>query len=308
LLLRAAPGLGALEFQLTLAQAWLCEAPLAGGLPCGRCGSCHLVQGRSHPDLRVMVPELLRVTLGWEIPGASADGETRKAKPSKQIRIEELRSVLDWIVKTSARGRAMVLVLHPAEAMNAVTANALLKTLEEPPRGARLLLSCSDPEHLLPTVRSRCQQIALPPPPTHQALAWLAAQGVPDAAVLLAACAGRPLDALALQKDGVDAAAWSSLPRSLARGHAAAWSGWPLPRSIDALQKLCHDLMAASAGAAPQFFAAASLPAAAGMAGLATWADELARAARHADHPWNEGLRVEALVAQGRRALATLRT
>jgi DNA polymerase-3 subunit delta' len=198
-----------------------------------------------------------------------------------------------------------VLLLHPAEALQGVAANALLKTLEEPPRGARLLLACSDAEHLLPTVRSRCQRLALPPPEAAQAAAWLAGQGVPAPEPLLAATAGRPLDALALHRAGIDGAAWAALPRAVSQGQAGAFAGWPLARTLDALQKLCHDLMARAAGAAPRYFDAGGLPAArGGLVPLLAWAAELNRVARHAEHPWSEGLLVESLVTQGRRALA----
>ena len=308
LLLVAPPGVGALEFQLTLAQAWLCEArppQAAPAAPCGQCAACHLVQARTHPDLMVLVPEALRVALGWAAaPEADADGAKRK--PSKQIRIPEVRAAIDWIVKTTSRGRAKVLLLHPAEALNVQAASALLKTLEEPPQGARLLLGCGDAERLLPTVRSRCQRIALPAPPTAQALAWLAGQGVADPAVLLAASGGGPLDALALQRAGVDAATWAALPRALAAGQAAAWAGWPLPRALDAMHKLCHDLMCVAVGGAPRFFPADTLPPVRSLGGLPTWAHELQRVARHAEHPWQEALLLESLVSQGRLALDTL--
>lgn len=305
LLLVASPGVGALALQLTLAQAWLCEATQPGH-PCGTCTSCHLFQARTHPDLKLLLPEALRIEFGWAEAGEDSEGGKRK--PSRQIKIDEVRGAIDWIVKTSSRGRAKVLVLHPAEALNPVGANALLKTLEEPPTGARLLLSCSDPEHLLPTVRSRCQRLTLPAPPAEMAAAWLAGQGVADAPALLAACGGRPLDALALQRAGVDARAWAALPRALAQGHSAAWSGWPLSRSVDALQKLCHDLMAVATGAAPRYFPGEALPLPrGGLPPLLAWAAELNRAARQVEHPWNEALLLDALVTRGRQALATLK-
>jgi DNA polymerase-3 subunit delta' len=306
LLVVGAPGVGALPFQLSLAQGWLCEAGDAATRPCGRCAACRLCQAGTHPDLRLLLPETLRQALGWSEADTDADGGKRK--PSRQIRIDEVRAAIDWIVKTSSRGRAKVLVVHPAEAVNPIAANALLKTLEEPPAGVRLLLSCSDAEHLLPTVRSRCQRLPLSPPAEADALAWLQAQGVDAPSALLAACAGRPLDALALHHDRIDAAAWAALPRALARGQAAAWAGWPLARCLDSLQKLCHDLLAASVGAPPRYFPVSSLPPAAGCtAALLEWAAELGRVARNVEHPWQDALLVDALTTRGRDALATLR-
>lgn len=303
LLLVAPPGMGALAFQRLLAQAWLCESAPGDPRPCGHCTACRLFQARTHPDLKALLPDTLALALGWITEEEATDGGKRK--PSRWIRIEQVRGAIEWMARTTSRGRAKVLLLHPAEMLQAVGANALLKTLEEPPAGARLLLSCSDPEHLLPTVRSRCQRLTLPAPPAAQAADWLAQQGVADAPALLAACSGRPLDALALHQAGVDAAAWAALPRALAQGQAGAWSGWPLARTLDALQKLCHDLLATATGAPPRYFGAETLPAAGGgVAPLLDWAAELNRVARHAEHPWSEALLVEALVTRGRQALA----
>jgi len=312
LLVHGAAGVGALPFALVLAQAWLCETTGAGEgegaapptRPCGRCGSCRLVQSRVHPDLLVLLPESLRRVHEWPLADDKAEGDDGKRKPSKQIRIDEVRRVIDWATRTSARGRGKVAVLHPAEALNLQSANALLKTLEEPPAGTRLVLTAADPTLLLPTVRSRCQRLRLPAPPAAQAAAWLAAQGVAEPEVLLAACSGRPLDALALAQAGIDAAAWSALPQAVAQGQAAGLAGWPVPQVVDAMQKLCHDAMARAGGAPATYFPTARVPAGAAWPALAAWSRELARVARHEEHPWQEALMIDALVTQGRTALA----
>lgn len=306
LLVVGAPGVGALAFVHTLAQGWLCERRGTEVRPCGVCPACHLVQSGGHPDLRLLLPGAQALVHG--LAGEEEVTRGGKRKPSKWILIDQVRDALDWAATTRSRERGKVIVVHPAEALQPVAANALLKVLEEPPAGVRWLLSCSDPQRLLPTVRSRCQHMPLPAPATADALHWLDAQGVTDPAPLLAACAGRPLDALALHAAGVDARAWAALPAALARGQAAAFAGWPLPRVLDALQKLCHDLLAQTAGAAPRYFPAGSLPVAQmGVAPLLAWAAELGRVARQIDHPWNEALLVEALVGAGRDALATLK-
>ena len=306
LLLHAAPGAGALPFALVLAQAWLCEAlppGVAPQAPCGRCASCRMFHSHLHPDLLVLLPETLRREYEWPLVDDKPDGDEGKRKPSRQIRIPEARLLVDWVCKTSSRGRGKVVLLHPAEALNLHSANALLKTLEEPPPGTRLLLTAADPAVLLPTVRSRCQNLVLPLPDLAQAAQWLRGQGVDSPEVLLAACSGRPLDALALVRAGVDAQAWSALPASVARGHVAAFAGWPMPLVLDALHKLCHDAMARAAGAAARFFPNDRVPATAELASLMAWQRELARVARHDEHPWNEGLLLDALVTAGAAAL-----
>ena len=84
-----------------------------------------------------------------------------KKQPSKEIKVEAVRGAVAFAQTTPAREAGKVVVLHPAERMNGIAANALLKTLEEPAGSARFILSCSAPEALLPTIRSRCQAFAL---------------------------------------------------------------------------------------------------------------------------------------------------
>ena len=308
LLVRGSAGVGVLPFALTLAQAWLCEGAVDEDarprLPCGRCGSCRLLRSHVHPDLMVLLPETLRRAHEWLLADDRPDADEAKRKSSRQIRIDEVRLLIDWTTRTSSRGRGKVAVLHPADALNTQSANALLKTLEEPPAGTRLVLTTADPELLLPTVRSRCQHLGLPAPAHEVALAWLAAQGLEQPAVLLAACSGRPLDALALAQAGIAAAGWAALPGAVARGQAAALAGWPVPRAVDALQKVCHDAMARAAGGAARYFPQASVPGHAAMPALAAWSRELERIARHDEHPWSEALLLEALVRGGCAALA----
>jgi DNA polymerase-3 subunit delta' len=305
LLVHAAPGNGALHFALSLAQAWLCEAGDGRAPACGQCGSCRMLQGRLHPDAFVLLPEALRRQHEWPLVDDKPEGDDAKRKPSRQIRIDEVRALIDWSTRTTARGRGKVALLHPAEQLNPQAANALLKTLEEPPAGTRLVLSCADPALLLPTVRSRCQVRTLPTPPRDVAERWLATHGVRDgAAALLAACSGRPLDALALHAEGVDAAAWAAVPRAVAAGQPGVLAGWPLPRALDALLKLCHDALARAGGAGARYFADADVPAGADPARLADWSRELLRVARFDEHPWHEALLLESLLRQGARALA----
>ncbi len=312
LLLHGPKGVGQFELALGLAQAWLCEVHAAGETvttntrPCGSCASCRLVQARSHPDLLVLLPEALRETLGWaggEGDEAGAD-KTSKAKPSKDIKVDAVRAAVSFAQTTSARGRSKVVVIHPAERMNAIAANTLLKTLEEPPGNARFVLSCAAPEALLPTIRSRCQAMALTLPPSADAAAWLAARSVARPEVMLAAAGGQPLEALDWVAQGVDAALWLRLPALVAQGDASPFAAWPLPRVIDAFQKLCHDALCQLSGAAPRYFPAAALLGGGSVASLTAWAQQLARSARHAEHPWNAPLMAEALVQRGRLALA----
>jgi DNA polymerase III subunit delta' len=307
LLVQGPAGVGQLELAVKLAQSWLCEDRAEAQPACGHCSSCKLFASGTHPDFQLLMPEALdaaaRESLGlpFEEPDAPKAG---KAKPSKEIKVEAVRNLLAFAQATSARGRAKVVVIFPAEALNGIAANALLKTLEEPSGLLRFALASHDSASLLPTIRSRCQPLPLPLPERAAALAWLASKGVDGAEGLLDATGGRPQQALAWSEGGLTDAAWQALPKRVARGEVAALSDWAPPRVIDALQRLCHDLVRRSHGQRGQFFAPAALPAPKRAAPLLSWDAELRRAARHADHPLNAGLWIEALVAQAQAAIS----
>lgn len=307
-------GVGQFEFAMALAQSWLCEAQPEGEAPrlaCGRCPSCHLVAARSHPDLVVVVPEALQAALGWgdgsdeAADGAEKGSKTRK--PSQDIKVEAIRQVVQFAQNTASRGRAKVVVIHPAERMNTVASNTLLKTLEEPPGMVRFVISAGSLDQILPTVRSRCQAWRLPLPDEARAVQWLASE-IPglnqDAALtLLRAAGGQPLTARDRYALGLDATRWPQIPKEVALGNVAVFAGWPIPLVVETLQKVCHDLSCVAAGGQPRYFPVEAVQAGGDLTRLTSWAAELRKAARHAEHPWNPGLRVEALLQQARVAL-----
>ncbi|WP_290866733.1 DNA polymerase III subunit delta' [Aquabacterium sp.] len=318
-LLHGAPGIGQFEFGLALARAWLCEAQPAGSAfrpACGLCASCHLIDAGSHPDLKVVLPEALQASLGWQA-GGSEEGEGgdkaekssgKGKKLSQEIKVEAIRAVVQFSQNTASRGRAKVVLLHPAERMNLVAANTLLKTLEEPPGQVRFVLSGSALDELLPTVRSRCQAWRLPWPEEAAAASWLAdaVEGLSqtDAQVLLSAAGGQPLTARERHELGLDARYWPMIPKDLVQGNATALTSWPLPLVVETLQKLCHDLACTAVGAAPRYFPASSLPKPPHLDRLTLWSQELRKLSRHAEHPWNAGLKVETLLLQARAVMA----
>lgn len=310
LLVHGPRGVGQFELAMAIAAAWLCEGGAAArppGQACGACEACRLMAARTHPDLLVLLPEALQQALGWSATDEGADGEGGKGKtkaPSKEIRVEAVRAAVAFAQQTSTRGGVKVTVLYPAERINATSANMLLKTLEEPPGQARFILASAAPQQLLPTVRSRCQALRLPLPPMDQAAVWLEGQRAAQPEVLLAAAAGAPIEAMDRLALGVSAEAWLRLPREVLAGESAGLAAWPLPLAIDALQKLCHDALARAVGATPRYFPATALPPSSSDIGRLSACGALLRAEmRHAEHPWNAGLGIEALVQQVRRAL-----
>ena len=161
-------------------------------MACGHCPACEWISQRSHPDFRLIEPENLA-----EQEEESGD----KRKGSAQIGVDQVRSLTDLVNLSSHRGRAKVILIHPAEAMNASAANALLKSLEEPPAATYFLL-VSHRWHLLPaTIKSRCRDVLLPSPELDRARAWLVEQGTPQADLALAQAGGAPVSAARLEPD-----------------------------------------------------------------------------------------------------------
>lgn len=308
LLLTGPSGLGQYELGLALVRAWLCENPGPTGA-CGTCGSCHAIDVRTHADLRVLMPETLCLELGWPLDESTQkELDDKKRKPSRWIRVEAARDAVGFGQTTRSRGRTKAVLVFPADRLNTESANALLKTLEEPAGDLRFLLATEAADQLLPTVRSRCQTHAMAWPDEAEALAWLADEAgsqVPAGTVRCwwQASGGRPDDALAWAALGLTEPVWRGLPRALARGDWSAMGDWPVARQLEVLQKICHDLMAQAAGASPRFFAQDDLPAAPHWRALANWSRELMETARTVEHPFNAGLMQEAWAARARQVL-----
>ncbi len=118
---------------------------------CGECQACHLMKAGTHPDFKDISIE----------------------EGAKQIKIEQIRESRDFLVNTPLMGKYKILLIHSAEKMNINSANALLKNLEEPASNTLLFLLSHQPGLLLPTIRSRCQQIKIRIPNEEIVLRWL---------------------------------------------------------------------------------------------------------------------------------------
>ena len=304
-LLQGPSGLGQYTLAMELVRAWLCDVPTAQGA-CGACASCHAIDVHAHADLCLLMPEAMMVELGWPLSEkAQSDIDDKKRKASKEIRVDAMRDAVEFAQRTSGRGRGKAVLVYPAERMNVITANALLKTLEEPPGDVKFVLATGAAHQLLPTIRSRCMGHNMVWPEKDVSTAWLQAQGVPaaDAPVLLAAAGSRPEDALQWARAGRTAQSWSAIPRAVGQGVLTVFADWAPAQVVDALQKLCHDLLLARVGATPRFFAASDLPAAPAVAVLTQWSKDLNATARVVEHPFNAGLLLESLVGRAQNVL-----
>ena len=302
LLIQGRPGLGKTALARLFAQRLLCEGPVDGDVPCGECAACLWFEQGNHPDFRILEPEALSAA---EAEPRATEGEPRKREgeaASRQIRVDQVRELQDFLAIGTHRGGLRVVVVRPAEAMNVATANALLKSLEEPPPKTAFLLVSSAPDRLLPTVRSRCQRIAVAPATTAEAAGWLRARGLQDAEAALAYAANAPLAAL---EDAEERAVRDSLVAGrLAGGSrdalelADACQGIAPARVILWLQKWIVDLVLARTAGSIRYHQrhASALRALAGplvLERLLRFERSLVEAAAVAQHPLNPRLFLE---------------
>src|SRR5690554_4403124 len=169
LLLTGGQGSGKLFLAQGFAKNALCREQQ--DYACGHCKSCLLMQAGSHPDYSLIEPD------------------------GKNIKVDQVREMIEQLNQTAQLAGRKVIIIAPAEAMNIAAANALLKCLEEPTANSLIILLSSSPNRLLPTIRSRCQQIIIDQPSFAQADAWLQ-QVVADASdreKLLQLANGNPL-------------------------------------------------------------------------------------------------------------------
>jgi DNA polymerase-3 subunit delta' len=239
LLIAGARGVGKRRLAEQLVRALLCQTPDPDGRACGHCVDCFLNAACSHPDL-------VRV---------SPDPESK----SGEITIDAIRTLTERAALTPLRSARKLILIDPADRMNAAAANALLKTLEEPAGDTLLCLIGEQPGRLPATIRSRCQWLKVHTPPADEALAWLTPRLGEGAAARLRLAYGAPLRALN-ELDGVVLGQRESLVRSLlgiARGEldpvaeAAAWNRVGARLSLDCLSGCLCDLLRLAEAADP---------------------------------------------------------
>ncbi|MCK5895041.1 MAG: DNA polymerase III subunit delta' [Endozoicomonadaceae bacterium] len=201
-LIHGAVGIGKLDFAQAYGRYVLCQDNV-NGEACGRCRGCQLNQAGTHPDFHVIEPD----------------------SSGKVIRVDQIRALIEFSVKTAQQGGYRVVVVNPAERMNINAANALLKCLEEPGDKTLLMLVSHQISAILPTVRSRCQLMAFDKPEASIALSWLEplCDDAEQAKGLLALSRGCPLGARVYLEKGLEKQI-EQMQKDLGaitRGHAA---------------------------------------------------------------------------------------
>ncbi len=174
-------GIGKALIALRIAQTLNCETGSTTGEPCLECRACRRIERGNYPDVRLA---------SMETQAAAVSGSQSSAR-QKDLKIGTIREWQHDIALKPYEGQRRVFILHDAERLNEEASNAMLKTLEEPPPFATLVL-IAHTSNLLPTIVSRCQEIRLRPLPRRQVARAVMEQKALEAqqAELLAAWSG----------------------------------------------------------------------------------------------------------------------
>jgi DNA polymerase-3 subunit delta' len=177
-LFAGAPGLGRRTLALRFAQALNCTQPVEPGIPCGTCRDCRQIEAMQHPDLTVI----------------QADSE------GGVLKVDQVREARRSLTLKPYQSRYRVALFLRFQEANDNASNALLKTLEEAPSYAVLILTADQAEGLLPTIASRCEVLRLRPLPLEVVESFLKQHGADDQGARLIAhvSGGRPGYALRL--------------------------------------------------------------------------------------------------------------
>jgi len=231
LLIQSLPGMGDDALIYAISRYLMCQQP-QGHKSCGQCRSCQLMQAQTHPDAYTLEPEKGKTSLG----------------------IDAVRAVNEKLYERARLGGAKVVWLKDAAQLTEAAANALLKTLEEPPENTWFLLACREPGRLLATLRSRCRLHHLSVPPEAWAISWLAREVTVSQEAALSAlrlCGGAPAAALDLLQQKVwaqreqlcqalgavsDSGDWLSLLSVLNHDQASERLHWLAALLLDALK------------------------------------------------------------------------
>lgn len=188
---RAVPPAGASLFGDALAPA------SADSVPCNACRACRLINEGSHPDVVILAPG---ETLCRPRPGETSH---ERHPTSRDIRICQVRGVIDLVSRFPFEARSRMIIIDPAERFGRDAAHTILKTLEEPAGHTVFALITAAPESIIETILSRCRRIDVHPVPRAEIEEGLLARGIaPDLAAEAASAArGRPGRALAFARE-----------------------------------------------------------------------------------------------------------
>ncbi|EGT3589841.1 TPA: DNA polymerase III subunit delta' [Proteus mirabilis] len=267
ILLHASQGMGADALSYGLSRWLMCQNK-QGSKSCNECHSCRLMLAETHPDWHIL--------------------QNEKGKSS--IGIEAVRKVTEKLEHHAQQGGSRVVWIKEVEALTEAAANALLKTLEEPPVNCYFLLNCQQPEILLATLRSRCFYYHLAPPEMNYAIHWLQQQlpnmAYADGVTALNLSQGAPVLALSLlkqewqEREAFCQALYVSLQQRNLYGLLAQFNQdnaerkiyWLLSLLLDALKRQTHaEVYCVNQDKQPLIMALSQLPSAMLLAVSESW-------------------------------------
>jgi DNA polymerase III subunit delta' len=312
LLLAGPIGVGKRRFARSLAQGLLCANPGPQRQACASCSSCRLFVSASHPDFRLIEPASANEANETASEGTESGPSGKRL--SRSILIEQVRDLDDFIRVTSHLGGYKVVVIQPAERLNANAANALLKTLEEPGAATKFILVSDRAQQLPATVRSRCFRVDFPIPQTDAALEWLKANNAKEPEITLAQAGFAPLAALELSQGE----SWErrrvlserlAAPDATAADLAGTVGAEDLPLLCSVLYRWCYDALSLRLGGRLRYNPdyAKSLRRIADNAEVLRLQDlmrDLVTASRALEHPLNTRLAIEQLAIRYTRTIA----
>lgn len=266
----------------------------------------------NHPDFRLLQPDAATES---EEEGAVAEEGRKKA--SKQIRIQQIREVEDFFHVGGHRGGARVCIIDPAEAMNAITANALLKILEEPSASFYFIMVSHRWRRLLPTLLSRSRRVMFGRPADEQAKRWLAERKLAEHVEWLPFFGHAPLEVADAAKSGrlkaLDALVADLLKPAEPLAQAARWEALVkadgalgMEDLVTTVQKWLLDLGRQAVGAPARYFPQAALARQASQLSLPALIQaqqQVGQLRAWANHPLNPKLFLEDLCVRAFRPL-----
>lgn len=265
-----------------------------------------------HPDYRLLQPDAIA-----EAEDESANADEGKKKASKQIRIQQIREVEDFFHVGGHRGGARVCIIDPAEAMNAITANALLKILEEPSISFYFIMISNRWRRLLPTLLSRSRRVMFGRPSAEQGKLWLAERNLADQAKWLPFFGHAPLEVAAAAQSGrlkaLDMLVSDLLKPAEPLAQAARWenlvkadAALGMEELVTTVQKWLFDLGQLAVGAPVHYFSQPALMQQANklsLPALMQAQQQIGQLRAWASHPLNPKLFLEDLCVRAFRPL-----
>ncbi len=252
-LIHGSKGIGKLNFAMIISACLLCEES-ASEFACGKCISCNWILNKNHPDLRILKPESVKINQsfkGFWYEDTHHSVSYSKKKLSKEIRINQIRELESWVNITTHRENWKIILIFPAESLNEISGNSLLKVLEEPPQKTLFFLVSHSPDFLLPTLVSRCHRLFLATPNKEISANWLK-DTHKIRGDFLAVNGGTPLSALyRADKNESSYPLWvASLIKTLANGNKSMFREFSKVfeketsiQWIEVLQCICFDLI-----------------------------------------------------------------